>query len=136
MNSNLMPIEEVNSRRTREEHSRDSRKAGIASGEARRKRKAFKEQIDYFLSLPFPDMVDRNGNNMKDVFKNFGIDEEEIDNQMAMVLSMWKAVINKGDVQAFNSLRDTVGDKPTDKVQNINMSYEEYLKQCESDEEY
>ena len=30
-----MPIEEVNSRRTREQHSADSRKAGIASGKAR-----------------------------------------------------------------------------------------------------
>lgn len=35
---NLMPIEEVNSRRTREQHSEDSRRAGIASGEARRKK--------------------------------------------------------------------------------------------------
>lgn len=34
-NENLMPIEEVNSRRTREQHSADSRKGGIASGKAR-----------------------------------------------------------------------------------------------------
>ena len=32
---NLMPIEEVNSRRTPEQHSADSRNAGIASGKAR-----------------------------------------------------------------------------------------------------
>lgn len=32
---NLMPIEEVNSRRTPEQHSEDSRKAGIASGKSR-----------------------------------------------------------------------------------------------------
>ena len=35
---NLMPIEEVNSRRTREQHSKDSSKGGIASGEARSKK--------------------------------------------------------------------------------------------------
>ena len=32
---NLMPIEEVNSRRTPEQHSADSRKGGIASGQSR-----------------------------------------------------------------------------------------------------
>ena len=38
-----MPIEEVNSRRTREEHSGDSRKAGIASGKARREKKTIQK---------------------------------------------------------------------------------------------
>ena len=38
-----MPIEEVNSRRTREEHSEDSRKAGIASGKARREKKTIQK---------------------------------------------------------------------------------------------
>ena len=38
-----MPIEEVNSRRTREEHSEDSRKAGIASGQARREKKTIQK---------------------------------------------------------------------------------------------
>lgn len=33
--ANLMPIQEVNSKRTREQHSADSRKGGIASGKAR-----------------------------------------------------------------------------------------------------
>lgn len=33
--NNLMPIEEVNSRRTREQHSADSKKGGIASGKSR-----------------------------------------------------------------------------------------------------
>ena len=33
---NLMPIEQVNSRRTREEHSEDSKKGGQKSGEVRR----------------------------------------------------------------------------------------------------
>ena len=37
-NNNLMPIEEVNSNRTREQHSEDSRKGGIASGKARREK--------------------------------------------------------------------------------------------------
>ena len=36
---NLMPIKEVNSRRTREKHSEDSRKGGKSSGKARREKK-------------------------------------------------------------------------------------------------
>ena len=112
--SNLIPF---TSEQSREEAKKNGRKGGIASGEARRKRKAFKEQIDYFLSLPFPDMTDNNGNKIKDAFKNFGIEEEEIDNQMAMILSMWKNVIKKGDVSAFTALRDTVGEKPSDKIE-------------------
>ena len=132
--SNLIPF---TSEQSREEAKKNGRKGGIASGEARRKRKAFKEQIDYFLALPFPDMTDSNGNKIKDAFKNFGIEEEEIDNQMAMVLSMWKNVIKKGDVSAFTALRDTVGEKPSDKIEgNLTISYEEALKQVSSEDEY
>lgn len=132
--SNLIPF---TSEQSREEAKKNGKKGGIASGEARRKRKAFKEQIDYFLSLPFPDMTDSNGNKIKDAFKNFGIEEEEIDNQMAMILSMWKNVIKRGDVSAFTALRDTVGEKPTDKIEgNVTISYEEALKQVSSEDEY
>ena len=49
---NLIPIEQVNSRRTREEHSEDSAKGGRKSGEVRRKRKAMKEQMALLLALP------------------------------------------------------------------------------------
>ena len=111
--NNLVPF---TSDQNREEASKNGKKGGVASGESRRRKKAFKEQIDYFLSLPFPDMVDRDGNKMREVFKNFGIEDEEIDNQMAMVLSMWRSVINKGDVSAFIALRDTVGEKPKDEI--------------------
>lgn len=46
---NLMPIQEVNSNRTREQHSEDSRKAGIASGEARRKKATMKATLEKML---------------------------------------------------------------------------------------
>lgn len=48
---NLMPIEQVNSMRTREQHSEDSRKAGIASGEARRQRKKMREMLEECLKM-------------------------------------------------------------------------------------
>lgn len=131
---NLIPF---TSEQNREEAKKNGIKGGIASGEARRRKKALKEQIDYFLSLPFPDIKDNNGNNLKEVFKNFGIEDSEMDNQMAMILSLWRSVIKKGDTSAFIALRDTVGEKPSDKiVGDIKYSYEEALKKVSGKDEY
>lgn len=46
---NLMPIEEVNSNRTREQHSADSRKGGIRSGEVRREKATMKATLEMLL---------------------------------------------------------------------------------------
>jgi hypothetical protein len=98
---NLIPFSE----RSKEEARELGRKGGIASGEARKKKKLFKEHIELLLSLPLKD---------KKAIKqleSLGIDIDNIDNQMAMVISMWQKAL-KGDVNAFNTLRDTVGEKP------------------------
>lgn len=123
---NLMPIEQVNSRRTREEHSEDSRKGGKKSGEVRRKRKAMKEQMDLLLSLPF-NLKDSKGNDVADTLSFLGIDKEEIDNQMAIVISLWKTAMNSNSVQQINAvreIREIVKDENTidddDRVQIIN----------------
>ena len=100
---NLIPIEEVNSRRTREEHSKDSQKGGQKSGEVRRQRKAMKEQMEMLLSLPF-----KQEQQLK-FMKSLGIEEEEIDNQMALMVAMYAKAL-KGDVQAFNSIREVTQD--------------------------
>jgi hypothetical protein len=47
---NLMPIEEVNSNRTREQHSADSRKGGIASGKTRREKATMKKTLEMLLN--------------------------------------------------------------------------------------
>lgn len=46
---NLMPVEELNSRRTPEQHSEDSRKAGIASGIARREKATMLSTLEKIL---------------------------------------------------------------------------------------
>lgn len=46
---NLMPIEKVNSSRTREQHSEDSRQGGIASGKARREKAIMKATLEMLL---------------------------------------------------------------------------------------
>ena len=106
---NLMPIEEVNSRRTREQHSRDSRKAGIASGEARRRKKTLKEQMEMLLSLPVKD------ESTQAFIESLGINTDDIDNSMAITLSMYQEAL-KGNTKAYELIRDTLGEKPTDKL--------------------
>lgn len=124
MNSNnLIPQNE----RTKEEQREIARKGGIKSGEARKKKKLMKDQISLLLSLPFPDVKDKTGKKIRNMFKQLGIDDENIDNQMAMIIAMWQRAL-KGDYQAFNSLRDTVGEKPKDEVSVENPNATSLLK--------
>ena len=123
---NLMPIELVNSRRTREQHSEDSRKAGKRSGEVRRQRKAMREQMEMLLSLPF-NLKDRDGNDIADMLSKLGIDKDNIDNQMAIIISLWKTAINSGStqqIQAVREIREIVKDEQSvnddNRVQIIN----------------
>ena len=48
--SNLMPIELLNARRTREERSENAKKAGKASGEARNQKANFKQALNLLLT--------------------------------------------------------------------------------------
>ena len=106
---NLMPIQEVNSRRTREQHSEDSRKGGIASGESKRQRKTFKEMAEMLLSLPIKDESTR------EFLKSQGFKEEDLNNDLIEIFSMHQQIL-QGNVRAFEAIRDTIGEKPTDKV--------------------
>lgn len=95
---------------TPEEHSR----GGKASGEAKRRRKAIREQMELLLSLPI------KNNKIKSQLSKLGIEENEMTNQMAMIIKMYQTVLNGGNnsVSAFNSIRDTIGEKPVE-VQQI-----------------
>ena len=120
--SNLVSLAE----RTTEEKREIGIKGGIASGEARRKKKAMKEQIELLLSLPLKD---------KKAIKQLealGIDTENIDNQMAMVISMWQQSIKggKGAVEAAKFLRDTAGENPSVKVDVNDVTNKKFDEIC------
>lgn len=100
---NLMPIEEVNSSRTREQHSEDSRKGGIASGAARRRKRRMRDAAEYYASLPVTDPE------LYSTLAIDGVDPEDIDNQMAMVAGLIKATIC-GDSKAGRLVLDILGD--------------------------
>lgn len=127
---NLIPFGE----RTESEQRAIQSAGGIASGKARRERKKMREQAEMLLALPFQDfkIIDANGDS-KSVLEEFkkicGVKaDEEVDNQMAMIIAMWKQVLGggKGSVQAFNSLRELVGEKQTDINLNggVNISFD------------
>lgn len=110
---NLIPF----NKRTEKEQREYARKGGKKSGEVRRKRKAMKEQMEMLLSLPFKQ------SEPLDFMKNLGIEEDNLDNQMALIVAMYGKAL-KGDVQAFNTIREVVQDEKTvkdeDRVQIIN----------------
>jgi hypothetical protein len=89
---------------TSEEARINGRKGGIASGKARKERKTLKEELLLLLS---------NG-----------------DTQEKISLSLIQEAIN-GNVKAFETIRDTVGEKPIDKqevkqeITSINIKLED-----------
>ena len=104
---NLMPIQEVNSNRTREQHREDSRKGGVASGVSRRRKRSLKEAADLFLSMPVTDT--RTFNKMAKA----GIDVDDADYQMAVIVGLTMQAA-KGDAKAAKAVFDLLGEIPDD----------------------
>ena len=92
---------------THEEASR----GGKASAESRRLKKTMRENAELLLSLPL------QKGKLKEQIRSLGIEDEEITNQMALIVSLFQKAM-KGDVTAFNSLQATVGEKPTEKIEH------------------
>ena len=80
---NLRPVSSKDEARER------GRKGGLASGEARRKRKTLKEELRLMLS--------------------------EGETQKSVTLALIEKAMS-GDTKAFEVIRDTIGEKPVDKV--------------------
>lgn len=110
---NLIPF----NKQTESQQRENARKGGQKSGEVRRQRKAMKEQMELLLTLPF-----KQTKQLKFI-KELGISEEEIDNQMALIVAMYGKAL-KGDVQAFNTIREVTQDSQTiskdNRVQIVN----------------
>lgn len=99
---NLIPWNE----RTESEQREYAKKGGKKSGEVRRQRKAMKEQMEMLLSLPF-----KQQKQLKFI-EDLGIEKEDIDNQMALLVAIYGKAL-KGDVQAFNTIREVTQDEKT-----------------------
>lgn len=101
---NLQPV------KTKAEAKERGRNGGIASGKAKRQRKAMKEQMEMLLSLPL------KNDKAKAKFKELGIETDDMDNQMALVVAMYQKAL-KGDTSAMNIVREITGER----VQQISI---------------
>lgn len=96
---NIIP----NSERTPEERREIARAGGIASGAARRRKRSLKQAADLYLSLP---VTDRRVWNK---IARDGVDPEDIDNQMAVIVGLTEAAV-QGDARCAKVLIDLLGD--------------------------
>ena len=98
---NLRPFNTL----TESEQRRIRRKGGKASGAKRRQLKTLAEELRALLS---EDVVDVKGRKMN--------------TQTAISTALIKAAI-RGDVKAFNAIRDTLGQKPTETMEtNVSLT--------------
>lgn len=102
---NLIP----NSERTPEELREQTRRGGIASGEARRAKKTLRERVKMFGELKIDGKAKRQ-------MMKVGISEEDCDRFTQAAVSLFQKAM-KGDVAAFNAIRDIIGEKPVDRQQ-------------------
>lgn len=100
---NLIPMDQ----RSEEEARELGRKGGMASGAARRRKRSLKEAADIFLSLPVSDK--RSWNRIA----RTGVDPEDIDNQMAMIIGLTMAA-TAGDAKAAKVIVDLLGEDGKD----------------------
>lgn len=96
---NLIP----NEQRTPSERRENARKAGIASGASRRRKRSMKEAADLYLSLPVSDK--RRWNKIARKY----VDADDIDNQMAMIIGLTEAA-TAGDARAGKLIADLIGE--------------------------
>ena len=91
---NLIP----NSERTPSELREQTQRGGIASGEARRRKRDIRLALEALLEK---DISDKHGNTMSTA--------------EAIALKQIEKAL-KGDTRAFEVVRDSAGQKPTDKI--------------------
>lgn len=98
---NLVPMDQ----RTKEEARELGREGGRASGVARRRKRSLREAADLYLSLPVADRKSWNK------IAREGVDPEDIDNQMAMIIGLTQQAM-KGDAKAAKVIVDLIGEAP------------------------
>lgn len=91
--------------RTASEAREKGAAGGRASGVSRRRKRSLKDAAEYYLSLP-PANPER-----WNAMSEMGVDPEDIDNQMAMIVGLTEKAI-QGDAKAAKVIIDLLGEKP------------------------
>lgn len=115
---NLKPFSAESVNEARESGARGGRK----SGETRRRKKALRESIEEMMQKAVKD------EKYRDYLLAIGVKKKAPSNQDAIVASMMLRAL-EGSERAFELLRDTMGEKPAEKVElntiEINITEDE-----------
>lgn len=104
---NLKPIRDSETARKLQKKSSKKQKENTI------KRKSMKEQLQLLMSLEI------KKDKIKQQLTELGIPDTEQNNQMAMNVALYQQAL-KGNTKAYELIRDTSGEKPIDKVEQIN----------------
>ena len=96
--------------RTSEELRAMTRKGGIKSGEARRRKKTMREALELLMYKT------ELNEQTKQMLKAEGISEDDFNHQMVITRSLI-AKAEAGDVQAYNAICAMIGEKPAEKME-------------------
>lgn len=116
--------------RTGEQQVEVARKGGIASGEARRRKKAMRDTAKMLLDMQVP----KAAKELKQKLAVMGISEEDFTYQTAVMVGVINQAM-KGNTKAAAFLRDTVGENPAHELRERELDQKiaefEYHKQME-----
>lgn len=116
--------------RTGEQQVETARKGGIASGEARRRKKAMRDTAKMLLDMQVP----KAAKELKQKLAVMGISEEDFTYQTAVMVGVINQAM-KGNTKAAAFLRDTVGENPAHELRERELDQKiaefEYHRQQE-----
>ena len=92
----------------------EAKKGGIASGEARRRKKTMRELAQMFGSLGVSDEA------IREKMALLGIPAEDMNHDMAVMIGQY-AEAEKGNTQAATFVRDTKGENPKEPMMQLNV---------------
>ena len=109
-NDNLIPL----NNRTKTEQTAITRAGGIASGEARRRKKTMRELAQMFGSLEV------SNDTIRARMRSLGVSEEDMNHDMAVMIGQYMEA-EKGNTQAAAFVRDTKGENPKEPMMQLNV---------------
>ncbi|MCL2631507.1 MAG: hypothetical protein FWD45_00205 [Coriobacteriia bacterium] len=95
--------------RTKSEQRAVAVQGGKASGAARRQKKLIRDNLQMLMEMQV------KPGKAAESLRKLGIPEDEMTNQMAMAVAAWQEAL-KGNVRAQEYVRDTIGQRPADKL--------------------
>lgn len=109
---------------SRTEAAQNGRKGGIASGEAKRKKKTMKDMALMLLHSELPE-----GEYSDIILKLFpGAQQEDLRYDTAILANQIKKALTKGDTKAASFVRDTAGEAPVYKQEITNIDSDGYCE--------